>query len=1721
MSEAASTKVTAVDYDPFAATSVARVVPTTEAQREMWLADRLGAEASLSYNESVTLHLEGGLDVPALQAALHDLTNRHEALRAVLSDDGLSVLIAAEGKLEARIEDLSSLTPEARAASVARLRADAVETPFDLVNGPLLTAVLLRLDPNTHELILTGHHIVCDGWSFGVLSTELMKLYAQHVGAGSAALPPASGFGDYAVSLMDAAHVAAADSAVRYWVSQYDASVPTLELPTDRPRPALRSFASSRLDVPIEPALLDAVRKLGAKNGTSLFASLFSVFSALIARLGGADDVVIGVPAAGQSAEGLDTLVGHCVSLLPIRVAVDLEQDVATLFKGTRKRVLDAYDHQACTFGTLLGKLNIDRDPSRLPLVSVLFNLDQSIAPEALSLGGLAVHLHSNPRHFENFEIFLNASQVAGGLLLECQYNTDLFDAATIERWLALYRAALERAVADPAQPLAALLAPTADDLAKLARFNDTASTFPRDERIDAQIARQAAATPDAIAVTSGPRKLTYRELDTRANALAARLRARGVGAGQLVGLFCGRNEHMIVGLYGILKAGAGYVPLDPSFPADRLQFMAEDGGLKFIVSESSVSDAWKFASAERVAADEPGADAAPVAPAGTSEDVAYVIYTSGSTGKPKGVRVPHRTVSNLLASIQREPGISARHSVLSVTTLSFDIAVSEVIAPLTVGARIVIADKAQTTDGERLRALIESERVDFIDATPSTWRLLLAAGWGGSRSVRAICTGEPLPPDLGKALLPLVGELWNGYGPTETTVWSSFHRVTRVDGPVPIGRPVANTQIHVVDSRLRTLPVGVIGELFIGGEGVTLGYLARPELTAERFLPDPHRAQTNGRWYRTGDLGRWRADGVLECLGRVDHQIKLRGYRIELGEIEANLISHDSVARAIVITREDQPGDVRLVAYVVSKGALAADKLREHLRRNLPDYMIPQHFIALDAVPLLPNGKLDRRALPKPDIGSLGAGRARVAPKTPLEAQVLAAMEQVLNLPGLGTTDSFFALGGHSLLAAKLTTRLNKEFDLNLPLRTVFESPNAVALSAAVETARLSTAPKRARVIPRPDQDVAPLTVMQERIRFVEEMFPGRVTYNTPSAHRLRGRMDVDAFGRAFNEVLKRQPGLRTFIARQGDAWVQRVQPELIAQIPLEDLSAVAADEREAVLMKRLRALIDAPMDIYAAPLFRVALFRMDTDYHVFFFMPHHIVWDGWSFDLLYQEMAAAYPSALQGKPSPLPPLAVTYADYAHWHADWLKGDEFSAQLAFWKKRFAHIETPKVLPTDHPRRAGMTGTGEVEWVHIDKQLAQALHDVARKADATINMLTMALYAGMLAEAVGGNSVVVGMPLRGRLMGEVEPIMGFFNNMLPIHLAVDAQLPLPEWVGAVKRELIDTFAHQDVPFERLASEPEFAAYSQKSGFYQGLFSFQDARDRQRDWGGLAQENLPVMQGGATEDFGLWLMEGPAGLTGGINFNADLFTRETAQLFRRRFMALLRDAVANPQARVGELLAKESDEQRALRAWLEARRGSAAAPATAAVPASRSNDSDLKSAGEGALAVIWSSLLGLDASQIQPGDNFFDLGGTSLLAMQAVNAMERQLGLKIDPRRYVYESLRQLAGASAAAADGGGDHTALAGIWAGLLGLDAAQIQPSDNFFDLGGTSLLAMRAVSEGEQKLGLRIDPRRYVYESLRQLAAPAAPAAVASAPVKESPPKSRLFGLFGRGKS
>jgi len=1618
MSDASNLQPAAeIEHDPFAGGEIQRVVPTTEAQREVFLADRLGLEASLAYNESASITFDGALDTAALQSALDLLVHRHEALRSTIGDDGTELWIAAARPLTMERLDVAALPAEAQARALDAARVEAVETRFDLARGPLVRAVLMRTSATHHELMLTTHHVVCDGWSLGVLATELVSIYRAFADGQPSMLEPAPSYGDYALAQResDAARREADDE--RWWVGLFDQDIPTLDLPVDRARSAAhRSFASRREDLVIDPTLTNAIKRFGAQQGTSLFATLFAVYASLLGRLSGAEEVVVGVPAANQPVAGLPGLVGHCVNLLPIRVKIDLEQPMPAHLAAARTNVLDAYEHQSVTFGSLLKKLRVERDPTRLSLVSVMFNLDASLDAAALSDDRLRVQVVGNPRRYENFELFLNVAQGPEGLRLECQYNTALFDGATVRRWLELYKEALARCVATPEIVVADALKPTAAERAMLDRFNATDFDYERTARVDTLISRRARATPAAIAVVSDGRKLSYGDLEARANGLALELARRDIGQGDLVGISCGRNEHMLVALLGVMKSGAGYVPLDPELPRQRLEFMAQDAALEVVLSDASITGDWPFAAAQRLAVDTIAPSTAPWTQKGAVDDVCYAIFTSGSTGTPKGVRVPHRTVVNLMASLRQAPAMTAQSRVLAVTTLSFDIAVSELIAPLTFGACIILADKSQAMDGQRLRALIEQERVDLIDGTPSTYRMLVASGWAGNKDLKAICIGEPLPPELAQQLIPIIGELWNAYGPTETTVWSTMQHVTHVDGPVPIGRPIENTQIHITDKNLRLLPIGVVGEIYIAGEGVTLGYLNRPELTGQRFAQPPADASPVSHpstWYQTGDLGRWRADGILECMGRIDHQVKVRGYRIELGEIESALLRHPAIARVAVVTREDNPGDVRIVAYLVPKSSAPDDReLRRHLSESLPTYMIPQHFVTMDKLPELHNGKLNRHALPKPGgaaAPAAAAAPARVAPRNDVERQVLAAMESVLNLPGMSVTDNFFALGGHSLLAMRLTTRLGKEFGVELPLRTLFESSTAEAIAAAIGKAQQVAAPARGQIRHDAVQSVAPLTLAQERMRFMEELTPGRVTFNTPSAHRLTGAMDVALFERALREIVRRQPVLRTRIAlaADGQGFVQQIDDDIHFVLPLEDLSA--HERCEVQLMERMQAIVDTPIDIASAPMFRAALYKLGPQDHVLLFMTHHIIWDGWSFDIFYEEMAAVYGALIAGKPVELPAPRVTFADFARSLAEWQQGPEAARQLQYWKDRLAKSPVPKAPPTDKPRLPGSIGVGATERVQIARDMTERLRDAARRHDVTLSMLTMSAYAVMLAAAHDSPSVVLGMPVRGRLSPELEGVMGYFINLLPMQFDIEPSQSIGQLVGKLKGEMIEAMDNQEIPFVRLVSDSSMAARARNGGLYQALFSFQDSRERKREWGGLKHEGIPIFQKGASEDLGVWLMEVPDGLEGGITYNADLYHHETAVALRNRYLAVLRRIAADPAVSLSALMAEATASATAPHA--------PAAPAAEAAPAPAANG--LASEHERKLAAIWANVLGIEVGSITARDNFFDLGGHSLLAMRAVEDAGRAFGFRIDARRYFYETLAQLANPDAA------------------------------------------------------------------------------------------------------
>jgi amino acid adenylation domain-containing protein len=1052
MSEAAPRTIalTSVDFDPFAETAVSDVLPLTEPQTEIWAAVQMGRDASCAYNQCFSLTLRGALSAESMQNALRQVMDRHDALRVSIDAETQHQLISGSSQIVLPIIDLAGRSPDSRMAEIEHLLHIETTQPFDLTVGPLVRAKLIREAPDVHRLVVTAHHIVCDGWSSAVLFGDLARIYAADRHGLPAQLPVALSYRDYVARVAVRADDAQARADVGYWVQQYADSIPVLELPLDAPRPGIKTYSGARKELRLDAALYDSLKKVGAKHGCTLFVTLLAGFEALLSRLSGQEDFVVGVPMAGQTLLENGHLVGHCVNLMPLRCRIEPAARFVDHLKSVRHAFLDTQSHQQVSFGSLVRKLNVPRDPSRTPLVSVMFNIDKIGAP--FDFGDLALEsVESPPKRFVNFEISINVVDTGRDILIECDYNTDLLTPTTIERWLGHYRVLL-RAVADNPEQRIGDLAPLteAERQNLLIEWNDTAAEYPAGALMHQLFEAQVKRVPERTAVTVGATALSYAELDTRANRMAQALRSRGVGRGQRVGLCVERGFDMLAAVLGILKAGAAYVPLDPDYPEERLRFMAEDAQLALIVATIDLAVFFRLPRERQLLLD---ADAQSIASAPDTglpidvytaqpEDPAYVIYTSGSTGKPKGVVVPHRAVVNFLTSMAREPGLTADDVLMAVTTLSFDIAVLELQLPLTLGATVVIASREEAMDGHALSALLEQHHATVMQATPVTWRMLLEADWKGGQDFKALVGGEAMPKDIADQLLANGVELWNMYGPTETTVWSTCARITDTSNGITIGKPIANTTAYILDAQKNLCPIGVPGEMYIGGAGVTLGYWNRPELTAERFIADPFSTTPGATLYRTGDRARWRSDGTLEHLGRLDDQVKVRGSRIEVGEIEAVLAEHPAVRGAAVHLWKVKTNDVRIVACCVpaNAGALAPVSLRKHLRARLPEYMIPQYFLPLEEIPLTPNGKIDRNKLPIPVVAESRIGQHE-APSDPVETAIA---EIWTNLIGparpIGRADKFFEMGGHSLLALQALRQMENKLGVRLEFRVLFQ---------------------------------------------------------------------------------------------------------------------------------------------------------------------------------------------------------------------------------------------------------------------------------------------------------------------------------------------------------------------------------------------------------------------------------------------------------------------------------------------------------------------------------------------------------------------------------------------------------------------------------------------------------------------------------------------------------
>jgi amino acid adenylation domain-containing protein len=1040
--------------------------PLSFSQERLWLLDQLLPQR-FAYNVPRGVRIRAAVDPVALQRALDGLVARHEALRTTYTQQGDRLVQRAHppAGVALAFHDLSRLPGQDRQARSEQLMVEEVRRPFDLSRDLMLRGLLIRLAPEEHLLLIVTHHIASDGWSRSILFRELAALYeALHAGRPSPLPELPLQYLEFAAWQRDWFRGEVLDRQLAYWKTRLAGPVPRLDLPADRPRPAVETLAGARHTALLPPSLVDRLHRLGQQEGATLFMTVLAAFKTLLQRWTGSDDVIVGTPVSGRNRPEVEPLIGVFTNTLVLRSDLSGDPTFRECLRRVRTTALEAYEHADLPYEKLIAELQPARERGEAPLFRVLFALEEG---DTLPAGTSALPLE--PLEIDSGavkqDLGLVAAETSEGLRVRIEYATDLFDPATIHRLADHFRTLLEGMGAEPDARLSRLtLLTLAEREQILVRWNDTAIEEPIASRIEELLEAQVARTPQHTAVVFGSHSLTYVELDRRASQLAAWLRKQGVRSGTLVGIHVERSLEMMIGLLGVLKAGGAYVPLDPAFPRDRLAFMMEDAQVGFLLTQERLQGSLPENQAQVTCldADWPAIsreDPQTERPSSRPEDLAYVLYTSGSTGRPKGVEITHGSVVNFLASMNDRPGIDPGDTLLAVTTLSFDISGLELFWPLASGARVVIAPREVAADGAALAALLRECGATIMQATPATWRLLLAAGWQGAPGLKVLCGGEELPRSLADQLLPKCAALWNMYGPTETTIWSAVQRVEPGTGPVPIGRPIQNTRVYVLDRHDQLLPVGVPGELYIGGAGVARGYLGRPALTAERFLPDrfyhqgAQQAAAGARMYRTGDLAKYRADGTLECLGRADSQVKIRGFRIELGEIEALLRSYPAVAEAVAEVRDRPDGEKQLVAFLVPKPgeSLPDEGVRRFLRGQLPEYMVPAILVQLDRLPLTPNGKIDRRALPA-DLTGLAPSRVFVPPLGPIESQVARVWAEELRVERVGAEDNYFELGGHSLLAARLMGRLREEFRIDLPLRALFEGPTVRQLARAIE---------------------------------------------------------------------------------------------------------------------------------------------------------------------------------------------------------------------------------------------------------------------------------------------------------------------------------------------------------------------------------------------------------------------------------------------------------------------------------------------------------------------------------------------------------------------------------------------------------------------------------------------------------------------------------------------
>ena len=1535
-------------------------------QDALWIVERLTSSTGV-YNSAQAVRITGALDVPALNQALQSLLQRHEVLRTAFEErDGVPMQVvhahAAAPLVEINAADLPATS--AHALLQDRL-GEAVQQAFDLTCAPLLRASLWRLDKDRqdHVLLLVVHHLVADGWSMQVIARELSALYSAFRASPASAsqaqptLPPLPiQFADWAHWQREQQRGPRHTADLGYWRGQLTGLAP-LAFPTDRPRPPRLSDAGRCERFTIAPALLATLRALALEHNVTLFMLLLAAFKVLLMRHSQQDDVAVGSPVAGRDRPELEGLVGYFVNSVVLRSDLSGNPRFTELLGRVRQTALDAYTHQGLPFDHLVAELSPQRDLSRNPLYQVSFALNNQPAP-AYTLAGLSAQPMALETRIAKFDLSLTVAEVGGELHGEFEYSTDLFEASTVQRLSAQVQTLLAGIAADAGQRIATL--PVLSDAERrlvLTDWNRTEQPWPLHLGVHTMVEQQAARAPQACAVVFGAERLSYAELNARANRLAHHLRTLDVGPEVMVGVCMERSLHLAVALLAVLKAGGAFVPLDPELPTARLVHMLHDTQAPVVLTQAHLSarlaepgpavevpprhllclDAPGPALASALAASDPHDPASLTGP----DSLAYVIYTSGSTGRPKGVMSLHRGLSNHICWLAQVMAVTPIDRVLQKTTIGFDAAVWEFFTPWQAGATLVLARPGEQRDPEALVRTMRDEGITIVQFVPSALRALL------DEPALAACTplrhmmsgGEALDWDLARAFQARLpgATLGNFYGPSEASddvthtvagpranpnpgLGTTPHSndLSSGTGSVPIGRPIANVQCYVLDAHLQPLPIGAAGELFVGGAGLARGYLGRPELTAERFVAHPF--APGQRLYRTGDRVRWRADGQLDCLGRSDSQVKIRGQRVELGEIEAALNAQPGVHQAVVVVRDIAPGLASLVAYVVGVPAAGVDPthMKARLATLLPSSMLPDAFVVLDALPTLPNGKINRNALPMPHM-ALGP-MAPVPPRTPTEQAAWEIWRELLRTDTFGVHDNFFDLGGQSLLAAQVMSRLRAALQIALPLQALFDAPTVAGLALRADAAAHDSSSPQAPITPRGHDRPVPLSAVQRSMWMTERVQGRRAAYHMPTAERLSGPLHTAALERALAALVQRHDSLRLFVVVQDGTPLQRLNDSATLALEVIDLSTLPATAQTQRLQTLLPAHADAPFDLARAPLARALLVKLANEEHVLQLVLHHLASDGWSAQLLRDDLAALYQAHAEGTEPPPPNAGPGYLDYAAWEAGRIASGALAPHTRYWTQRL-HGLAPLNLPfgagtaggdrradgadrTEGDRRSNPADVTDPRIrMALPPGVVAGLAALARRGNATLFMVYLAAFKLLLMRWCDQTDVAVGTPIARRDRPELAHMVGPLLNTMVLRTDLAGEPSFEALLARVRDTALQAYLHQEQPFDSLVAALNPVRVDGRNPLFDVLVNALPAAQGDAPLAGLLSRPIELDTGAAKFALTLYIQSQIGAADFVLHYRGALFAPGPMAALMDQYGHLLAQIAAQPQAAI--------------------------------------------------------------------------------------------------------------------------------------------------------------------------------------------------------------------------